>query len=110
MRKNEYERIQLLATPDIYEWWTKLQEEDRVNGTKLAQEHLREAVRIGMSVKIGEKKCLPADRAELLESIDKLLLSGRLHSLIGPTEVRTQHEKRRPNIDILKRSINQHRG
>ncbi|MBM7592233.1 hypothetical protein [Brevibacillus fulvus] len=106
MSKKEYERIQLLATPEIVAWWKAYADDpDR-------QEKLREIIREGMSIKSGEYKKIRADKAEILEAIDVLLLSGRLTDISGLIEkepnqqVEEKQERLKPKIGKLKTSIN----
>lgn len=106
MAKKEYERIQLLATPEIYSWWQKRADDpDR-------QEKLRQIIRIGMEVEEGSLATIDPAKLKIYDAIETLLKSGLLPtagSVQDPSEEKSVTEKKRPKIDRVKSSINSHR-
>jgi hypothetical protein len=99
-KKGEYERVQLLATPDILEWWNQMKDDpDR-------QERLREAVRKGMAIEKGELVTITPDQLKVYQAMETLYKSGILPTAEkAAPPVQSAVEKRKPNIGRLKSSI-----
>ncbi|MED1954608.1 hypothetical protein [Brevibacillus centrosporus] len=99
-KKTEYERIQLLATPDISEWWSNLKEDsDR-------QEKLRECVRKGIALEKGDLVTVSTEQLKVYQAMETLYKSGIMPvpEKAAPPPV-VESEQIKPKINRLKSSI-----
>ncbi|MDX5091621.1 hypothetical protein SD939_10425 [Lactobacillus crispatus] len=103
-RKKELdiERVQLLATPDIYQWWTDHKKDDQ------RQEKLREIIRLGMKVQSGELETITPEEKKNYAAFVQLARSGILQSTDPqpvPSQVQTTNEKRKPKVGLTRSSV-----
>lgn len=102
-RKKELdiERVQLLATPDIYKWWTDHE------GDSERQAKLRELIRIGMKVQGGELETISPEEKKNYEAFVQLARSGILPAA-EPTPKNVQpaiQERKKPKVGLTRSSV-----
>lgn len=97
----DIERVQLLATPDIYKWWVKHKDDDQ------RQEKLREIIRLGMKVQSGELETIAPDEKKNYEAFVQLARSGILQATETPIPKQVQHaqEKKKPKVGLTRNSV-----
>lgn len=103
-KKSEYERIQLLATPDISKWWKGME------GNDDRQEKLREAVRKGIAIERGELATISPEQLKVYQAMETLYKSGIMpipDKVNPPSKLETEQIK--PKIGRLKNSIEANR-
>ena len=103
-RKKELdiERVQLLATPDIYKWWVDHKDDDQ------RQEKLREIIRLGMQVKNGALETIAPEEKRNYEAFVQLARSGLLpatETAQPPKQVQASQEKKKPKVGLTRSSV-----
>lgn len=101
MAKKDYERIQLLATPDIVKWWNDHKDDLE------RQEKLRQIIRIGMEVTSGQSELVDPKKKKLYDAIETFLRSGIIPQPVFSGE-EPPKERKKPKLGGLREQIRSH--